>query len=52
MDGRKDAVEQIAAESHLGQLEGDCTGVTHNPRTNLYQSRLQTFQLPVDYLIK
>jgi len=44
MYGLKNEVEQIAADSHLSQLEGDCTGVTHNPCTNLDQARLQAGQ--------
>lgn len=35
MSGLKNAVEPIAADSNLGQLKGDCTGVMHNPRTNI-----------------
>lgn len=35
MDGREDADEQIAADSHLGQLERDGTGVADSIRTAL-----------------
>ena len=46
MYGEKDAVEQIAADHDLGQLEGYGAGVPNDTSTDLYQARLQARERP------
>ena len=47
MNGHQNATEQVAANRDLSKLECDCTGVTHDPRTDLDQLELQACQRPV-----
>jgi len=51
LDSRKDVVEQIATDCNVCELEGDCTGVTHNPCANFDQPSLQAGQRPIGYLL-
>ena len=41
MDGGEDAVEQVAADGHFGELEGDGAGVPDDPSADLDQPGLQ-----------
>jgi len=52
MYGRKDAVEQITRDSHLSQLEGNGSCVTHEPCASFDQTALQASQRPVGYLLR
>ena len=36
MDSRQNAVEQIATDRDLSELEGTGAGMSNDPRTNLY----------------
>ncbi len=52
MYGRKDAVEQITRDNHLSQLEGNGSGVTHDPCAGFDQTALQASQRPVGHLLR
>ena len=51
MDGRKDAAEQSATDSHLSKLERDGAGMADNPRTNFDQPGLQARQRPIGHFL-
>jgi hypothetical protein len=44
VDGSKDGVHHSRGGGHLGELEGDCAGVTHNARAAIssYQASRAT----------
>lgn len=50
--GRKDAVEQITRDSHLSQLEGNGSGVTHDPCAGFDQTALQASQRLVGHFLR
>lgn len=51
MDCCKDAVEQITADGHFGQLKRDGAGMTDDPCTDLDQPGLQAGQRPICHLL-
>ena len=52
MYSRKDAVEQITRDSHLSKLEGNGSGVTHDPCAGFDQTALQASQRLVGHFIR
>ena len=51
MDGGKDCAHHRAGDGHLGQLEGDGAGVTHDAGANLDQLQLEAGQRPVGHFL-
>jgi hypothetical protein len=51
LDRCKHTVEQSTIECNFCELEGDCTGVLHNPYAIFDQSGLQACQRPIGYLL-
>ena len=52
MYGGEDAVEQVAADDDLCQLEGHGTGVPNDTSTDLDQTRLQARESPGGDLLR
>jgi hypothetical protein len=49
VDGGEDGAHHRAGDGHLGQLEGDGAGVTHDTRPDLDQLQLEAGQRPVSH---
>ena len=49
MDRGEDGAHHRACDGHLGQLEGDGAGVTHDTRPDLDQLELEAGQRPVGH---
>lgn len=52
MDGGEDAVEEIAWDCDLGELESDRTGMANNAGADLDEPRLQARQRPGHDLVR
>lgn len=52
MYSHKDVVEQINRDRHLSQLEGNGSGVMHDPCAGFDQTALQASQRPVGHLLR
>ena len=44
-------VKQSSIDCNFCELEGDCTGLSHNPCANFDQPGLQAGQQPIGYLL-